>query len=87
MKAIARIVLLSVLIGMPLVYNTWLINDIHREVRAIHRVCFAIMDLQVRTFHYVVGHKSPVQGCRECNQDVREYLKGLEREHPEVFLE
>lgn len=87
MQSIARVLALAVLISIPTLYNTWLAIDIHREIRANNRVTFAIMDFQVRTFHYVVGHKERVMGCRECNQDVREYLKGLEKEHPDLFLD
>jgi hypothetical protein len=87
MKSLIRIAALVVMIAMPMVYNTWLAIDTHKEIHDINRVVAAIMDLQVRTFHYAVGHKGRVTGCRECYKDVYEYLKGLEKEHPELFLD
>jgi len=86
-KSLARIVALSVLIGTPLAVCMQLATETYREVRRIGMYTYTNMDMQVRTFHYVVGHKEKVQGCRECYRELHEYLKSLEQEHPQWFLE
>jgi len=83
---ITRAVLFALCLGSVIWANLTTLIELSHVTYATNRAIFAIMDLQVRTFHYSAGHPGKVKGCRECYRDVHEYLRGLEKEHPEWII-